>query len=116
MSKVMKDYKYHFGLKLRIYPDYHQRKIKVAVKMLRLLTENSERNKRQHFSDDEVALIDNYRILDDNGKQTVKGVLRLAVNNSRQYRLPLDNDNHVEVGTIATPTNITPIQNVEVPK
>ena len=27
MAKAMKDYKYHFGLKLRIYPDYQQRKI-----------------------------------------------------------------------------------------
>ena len=71
MSKVMKDYKYHFGLKLRIYPDYHQRKIKVAVKMLRLLTENSERNKRQHFSDDEISLIEDYRALDDANKQVV---------------------------------------------
>ena len=27
MAKAMKDYKYHFGLKLRIYPNYQQRKI-----------------------------------------------------------------------------------------
>ena len=27
MAKAMKDYKYNFGLKLRIYPDYQQRKI-----------------------------------------------------------------------------------------
>ena len=27
MAKAMKNFKYHLGLKLRIYPDYQQRKI-----------------------------------------------------------------------------------------
>ena len=27
MAKAMKDFKYNFGLKLRIYPNYQQRKI-----------------------------------------------------------------------------------------
>ena len=27
MAKAMKNYKYHFGLKLRIYPDFEQKKV-----------------------------------------------------------------------------------------
>ncbi len=92
---------------------------KVAVKVLRLLAENTERNKQQHFSDDEVSLINDYRALDEGRKQRARGVvegLRLAVDNSRQAHLPLGSNDHVEVGTIAAPTNITATQNVGVPK
>ena len=92
---------------------------KTVVKVVRLLTENAERNRQQHFSDDEVSLINDYRALDEGRKQRARGVvegLRLAVDNSRQAHLPLSSNNHVEVGTIAAPANITATQNVGVPK
>ena len=92
---------------------------KTVVNFIKLLAENAERSKKSQLSDDELKLVDDYRALDDTDKQTVKniaGKLRLVVGNSRQGHLPLGSNNHVEVGTIAAPTNITATQNVGVPK
>ena len=89
---------------------------KTAVKVIKLLTENAERSKRQQFSEDELALINDYRVLDDTDKQMVKnmaGKLRLVVDNSRQGQLPNgSNINQVEVGNIVSPTNITATQTI----
>ena len=85
---------------------------KTAIKVIKLLTENAERSKRQQFSDDEMALIDDYRFLSKDDKQLAR-IMIGKLKPSIQGQLPSgSNINHVEVGNIESPTNITATQTI----
>ena len=75
---------------------------KTAVKVIKLLTENAERNKKPSLSEDEAEIVNIYRFLDKDRKQRARDVLgdlKIAAANSRiETRLPSgSNVNHVEI-------------------